>query len=89
MLMRFYLGHAVGHKYTHSSHPSPTIETNGVIPESEDVELVLAPPDRGDGEESSSGSEEDLGSASVESEAMDVDEDEDESDEDNGMDTDE
>ena len=54
MLMRFYLGHAVRHTYTHSV---PPIETTAVIPACEDVDIVLAPSDCGDGEGSSSGSE--------------------------------
>lgn len=76
MLMRFYLGHAVGHTYTHSAHPPAPIETTGDIPECEDAEIVSAPLDHGDGEGSSSESEEDSESTSTQSDAMDVDEDE-------------
>lgn len=81
MVMRFYLGHAVGHTYTHGPNLPLPVGTTRVMPEYEDIDIVLVPSDRGDSEESSSGSEEDS-ETSTESDAMDVDEDESEESED-------
>ena len=71
MVMRFYLGHAVGHMYTHGSNLLLPVGTTWVMPEYEDM---LVASDCGDGEESSSGSEEDSDMMSTELDAMDVDE---------------
>ena len=59
--------------YTHGSNLLLPIRTTWVMPEYEDM---LVPSDHGDGEKSSSGSEEDSKMTSTESDAMDVDEDE-------------
>lgn len=87
-LMRFYLGHAVGHAYTHGTQPILPSETTEIIAECEDMDIVNQNGD--DNEGSSSGSDEDSDSESKKSDAMDVDEDEDEdeseSDEDAAMD---
>ena len=75
MLMWFYLGYAVRHTYTHSVHP---IKTTRVITEYEDVDIVLAPSDCGNGGGSSSGSEGDYELTSINLDAMDMDKDGDE-----------
>ena len=69
MVMQCYLGHAVGHTYTHGSNLLLPVRTTWVMPEYEDM---LVPSDCGDGEESSSGSEEDSEMMSTESDAMDI-----------------
>ena len=78
------LGHAVGHTYTHSV---PPIKTTRVIPECEDVDIVLASSDCGNSEGSSSGSEGEFELTSINSDAMDMGKDKDkgEGDEDADM----
>lgn len=82
MLMRYYLGHAVGHTYTHDSQPMLSVNDSMVIPDCEDIDINLthSHPDS----EDSSGSDLDFDSMSTESDstsaksdAMDVDHEED------------
>lgn len=41
MLMRYYLGHVVGHTYTHDSQPMLSVNDSMVIPECEDIKMSV------------------------------------------------
>jgi hypothetical protein len=72
MLMRFYLGFAVGHTYTHDLQHPIVSEEPEISPEHEDIDLIYTPDQD---QEGSSGSDFDLESTDSGDDDMDIDED--------------
>lgn len=70
MLMRFYLGYAIGHMYAHDTNAALPFQPTAVVPE--DVDIILSPQDGGEDQDSGSDSEDDLELAGADSDAMEV-----------------
>ena len=72
MLMRFYLGFAVGHIYMHNLQHTIVLEVPEISPECEDIDVICTPDQD---QEGSSGLDFDLVSTDSDDDDMDINED--------------